>query len=78
MRADVMSVEMRWEQCCESADCTKPAHYGVLCAACFRAATPARRAVELLASKPEQLRTPAGADRVSGEGAAWLADLWAA
>jgi hypothetical protein len=42
-----MSVSMRWEQCCESEDCKRPAHYGVLCAVCFMAATPARRAVEL-------------------------------
>jgi hypothetical protein len=73
-----MSVELRWEQCCESANCTKPAQYGVLCASCFRAATPARRAVELLASRPEQRRTPVISDRVSDEGAAWLAQLWAA
>ena len=71
-----MSVELRWEQCCESRGCTKPARHGVLCAACFRAATPARRAVELLAGRP-----PAGAradGRVSDAGAAWLAELWAA
>jgi hypothetical protein len=69
-----MSAELRWEQCCESRGCTKPAYHGVLCAACFRAATPARRAVELLASAPE-VRSEA---RVSDAGAAWLAELWAA
>jgi hypothetical protein len=42
-----MSVSVRWEQCCESAGCKRPAHYGLLCAACFMAATPARRVVEL-------------------------------
>jgi hypothetical protein len=73
-----MSVEMRWEQCCESANCTKPARHGFLCAACFRAATPARRAVELLASTPEGSQIPVRDDRVSDEGAAWLAQLWAA
>jgi hypothetical protein len=73
-----MSVELRWEQCCESANCTKPARHGVLCAACFRVATPARRAVELLAGRPECGQTPVRATRVSDEGAAWLAQLWAA
>jgi hypothetical protein len=71
-----MSVELRWDQCCESEDCTKPAHYGSLCAACFFAATPARRAVELLGSEPtNQAR---GDGYVSRDGAAWLEELWAA
>jgi hypothetical protein len=71
-----MSVELRWEQCCESQGCTKPARHGTLCAACFRAATPARRAVELLAGqRPTDDR---GDGRVSDAGAAWLAELWAA
>jgi hypothetical protein len=52
-----MSVSMRWEQCCESEDCKRPAHYGVLCAACFRAATPARRVVELDTSRADPLET---------------------
>ena len=66
---------MRWEQCCESDGCTKPAHHGALCAACFRAATPARRATELLAAAP----APAPADDyVDDDGVAWLWDLWAA
>ena len=69
-----MSVELRWEQCCESHGCTRPAHHGALCAACFRAATPARRAVELLAGAPGVR----GEARVSHAGAAWLAALWAA
>ena len=73
-----MSVELRWEQCCESANCTKPARHGVLCAACFRAATPARRAVELLANTPEPTQIPVRNAQVSDEGAAWLARLWAA
>jgi hypothetical protein len=76
-----MSVELRWEQCCESQDCKKPAHYGALCAACFFAATPARRAAELLASEPAK-DADAGAGTgdgyVSRMGAAWLEELWAA
>ncbi|MGH2917074.1 MAG: hypothetical protein ACRDLS_00520 [Solirubrobacteraceae bacterium] len=70
-----MSVEMRWEQCCASEGCTKPAHHGELCAACFLAATPARRATELLAAKPAPVQRDAF---VSDEGAAWLERLWAA
>ena len=67
---------MRWEQCCESEGCTKPAHHGSLCAACFRAATPARRAAELLGSAPD---APAHDDRyVCENGVAWLRELWAA
>jgi len=50
-----MSVSMRWEQCCDSEDCKRPAHYGVLCAACFMAATPARRVVELDTSRVDPL-----------------------
>jgi hypothetical protein len=60
-----MSVSIRWEQCCESEGCKRPAHQGVLCAACFMAATPARRAVELDASQMDPLealwRLPAAA-----------------
>jgi hypothetical protein len=67
---------MRWEQCCETDGCTKPAHHGALCAACFRAATPARRATELLAAAPAPV-TPADG-YVDDEGVAWLRDLWAA
>ena len=63
---------MRWEQCCESEGCTKPARYGVLCAACLMAATPARRAVELLADEAN-----AEPDYVSATGVAWLRRLWA-
>ena len=73
-----MSVKLRWEQCCESANCTKPACHGVLCAACFRAANPARRAVELLSNTPEPSQIPVRNAHVSDEGAAWLARLWAA
>lgn len=61
-----MSVELRWEQCCETAGCTKPALHGVLCAPCFYAAGPARRAVELLGAEP--LAPPA---RPSSTTAAW-------
>jgi hypothetical protein len=46
-----MSVSVRWEQCCESEGCKRPAHYGLLCAVCFMAATPARRVVELEADR---------------------------
>ncbi len=67
---------MRWEQCCESDGCTKPAHHGALCAACFLAATPARRAAELLVASPSP--APARDNYVDGEGAAWLQELWAA
>jgi hypothetical protein len=70
-----MSVELRWHQCCESQDCTKPAHYGSLCAACFFAATPARRAAELLAARPAAEATDG---YVTREGVAWLQELWAA
>jgi hypothetical protein len=69
-----MSVNMRWDQCCEADRCTKPAHHGALCAACFRAATPARRAVELLAAAAAQ----PGEEVVDAEGATWLRELWAA
>jgi hypothetical protein len=84
-----MSVSMRWEQCCESADCTRPAHYGVLCAACFRAATPARRVVELDTSQVDPLEAlwslpavptaPPARRRVvepAGTGVAALEALW--
>jgi len=50
-----MSVSMRWEQCCESEGCKRPAQHGLLCAACFMAATPARRAVELDTSPVHRL-----------------------
>jgi hypothetical protein len=74
-----MSVELRWEQCCESQGCNKPAHHGALCAACFLAATPARRAAELLAAGRSADEPEGGGDcYVSRAGAAWLEDLWAA
>lgn len=69
---------MRWEQCCESQDCTKPAHYGALCAGCFRAATPARRVVELLDAKPTGSLPGRVDGYVSGDGRVWLEELWAA
>ena len=46
-----MSVQLRYDQCCESEGCTKPARHGSLCSVCYMAATPARRAVELLADR---------------------------
>jgi hypothetical protein len=74
-----MSVELRWDQCCETAGCTKPALHGDLCAACFYAATPARRAVELIGAAPDGPAVFASAeDYVSERGAAWLARVWAA
>jgi hypothetical protein len=74
-----MSVNMRWEQCCESQGCTKPAHYGALCAACFRAATPARRATELLSAQPAaDAAAPQGDGYVDDDGVTWLEELWAA
>ena len=74
-----LSIQLRWEQCCESPGCTKPARYGDLCTACFLAATPARRAAELSADRrgPREI-APAGESVVDREGAAWLWDLWAA
>jgi hypothetical protein len=42
-------IHVRREQACDEDGCQRPARYGWLCAACFMAATPARRAVELLA-----------------------------
>jgi hypothetical protein len=53
-----MSVSVRWEQCCDSEDCKRPAHYGLLCAVCFMAATPARRAVELDTSRVDSPDVP--------------------
>ncbi|MDX6564168.1 MAG: hypothetical protein QOD65_3982 [Gaiellales bacterium] len=74
-----MSVEMRWEQCCETRGCTKPAHHGGLCAACFLAASPARRAVALLCDHPAPDAIDLPADGyVSDAGRAWLEELWAA
>ena len=74
-----MSFELRWEQCCGSEGCGRPAHYGVLCAPCFFAATPARRAVELLAGAPATGDAAGRAEGyVSRDGAAWLENLWAA
>jgi hypothetical protein len=74
-----MSVELRWDQCCDTAGCMRPARHGALCSACFYAATPARRATELLGGAAEPDRVPHSADDyVSSEGAVWLAQLWAA
>jgi len=50
-----MGVSLRWEQCCESSGCKRPAHQGALCAPCFMAATPARRSVELETSRVDPL-----------------------
>jgi hypothetical protein len=70
---------MRWDQCCETDGCTKPAHHGALCATCFLAATPARRATELLCGPAaERLAAPRGDEFVDVDGATWLHRLWAA
>ncbi len=42
-----MSAELRHDQECDESGCGRPARFGSLCARCFYAATPARRAVEL-------------------------------
>jgi len=75
-----VSVQLRWDQCCETHGCKKPARFGVLCTACFLAATPARRAAELHACSPAPIDAAApAADRVVDDaGAAWLSELWAA
>lgn len=73
-----MSVELRWEQCCETPGCTKPARYGALCFACFQAAGPARRSVELAAQPAPQAAPLREEGYVSADGAAWLERLWAA
>jgi hypothetical protein len=77
-RRCAMSVEVRWDQCCETAGCTKPARYGALCFFCFQGATPARRAVEVAADPTSQPAAAADGGYVSDEGAAWLERLWAA
>jgi hypothetical protein len=74
-----MSVSMRWEQCCASEGCTKPARHGALCVSCFLAASPARRAAELLGDEPATDAREVPADGyVSADGRAWLEELWAA
>jgi len=74
-----MSVSMRWEQCCASEGCTKPARHGALCVSCFLAASPARRAAELLGDEPATDARGVPADGyVSAEGRGWLEGLWAA
>jgi hypothetical protein len=72
-----MSVNLRWEQCCTSEGCKKPARHGSLCASCFLAATPARRSAELLGTQRAPDAT-APDDLVSDDGALWLQELWAA
>ena len=73
-----MSVELRWEQGCETTGSTKPARYGALCFACFQAAGPARRSVELLAAPPAPQTAPLREHGyVSDDGAEWLKRLWA-
>ncbi len=70
-----MSCRLRVENMCESNGCKKPAHFGSLCAACFQCASPARRAVELLADRCAAAAEP---EYVNDQGVAWLAQLWAA
>lgn len=45
-----MSCQLRWDQCCSEDGCNAPARYGDLCTRCLMAATPARRAVEMMAN----------------------------
>lgn len=71
-----MSVSLRWEQCCDSDGCTKPAHHGTLCAVCFLAATPARRATELLGAAPTPPADPSIDGYVDEAGVSWLEQLW--
>jgi hypothetical protein len=75
-----VSVQLRWEQCCETQDCNRPARYGDLCTACFLQATPQRRAVELGAREraPDEVTAARAEDVVDPAGAAWLRELWAA
>ena len=47
-----MTVHLRDDRCCATEGCMKPAHLGVLCVACWMAASPGRRAVELAADPP--------------------------
>jgi hypothetical protein len=56
----------------------RPARYGSLCSGCFAAASPARRAVELLADQPTEEVAAVEPEFVSNEGQAWLERLWAA
>jgi hypothetical protein len=72
-----VSVQLRWDQCCESTGCKRPARFGVLCTACFLESPPARRAVESAAPTAGG-REPRADDVVDPEGAAWLRELWAA
>lgn len=58
----------------------KPAHIGELCAACFRAAAPARRAVELQAARLGCEDVKEGAEaarkaRAARERLAWDRDM---
>ena len=73
-----MSVAVRWDQCCETVGCTKPARYGALCFFCFQGAGAARRAVEAASDRAPQPPAPTDGAYVSDEGAAWLEQLWAA
>jgi hypothetical protein len=50
-----MSVSVRWEQCCASEGCQRPARHGLLCAACYITATPTRRAAALKAARMDPL-----------------------
>jgi len=76
-----MTVELRWEQCCESHGCARPARFGALCTSCFLSATPARRAAEIH-GLPRPRAVPDGPEAADGvvdrAGAAWLSELWAA
>ena len=72
-----MTVQLRWEQCCQSPGCMRPARFGTLCTACLLSASPERRAVELHRDAPGPPAL-AAEDVVNPAGAAWLSELWAA
>jgi hypothetical protein len=72
-----MSVNLRWEQCCETQGCNRPARHGALCTSCYLTATPGRRAVERLGAPPGPAHD-ARDDLVDEFGVQWLQDLWAA
>jgi hypothetical protein len=72
-----MSVNLRWEQCCETQGCNRPARHGSLCTSCYLIATPGRRAAERLGAAPDAAGI-ARRDLVDASGVRWLEDLWAA
>ena len=74
----LLSVQLRWEQCCATQDCIRPARYGDLCTACFLAATPQRRGERTAGARAPDALAACPEDVVDPAGAAWLRELWAA